>query len=93
MPRARIVPLTDRYGPTVHDPTIEAIIVSKRTAKTVATINRIRRRRGMKPLRVLPIDLILAEDRRPISSTRIRRARIDREGRLLSAEARSKKPQ
>jgi pantetheine-phosphate adenylyltransferase len=89
--RAEIVPLPDKYGPTVNDPTIEAIVVSRRTVKTVGRINAIRRRKGMKPLYVIPIDLILAEDRRPISTTRIRRDRIDREGRVLYVRAVSKK--
>lgn len=91
MDRAEIVPLTDKYGPTVRDPTIEAIVVSRRTIKTVGRINAIRRRKRMRPLHVIPIDLILAEDRRPISTTRIRRDRIDREGRILYVLAVSKK--
>jgi len=81
--RARIVPLHDRYGPTVRTSNIEALVVSRRTIKTAYEINAKRSRNGLKPLAIDPIDLILAEDRRPISSTRIRRGKIDRQGRLI----------
>lgn len=81
--RATIVPLTDRFGPTIRLPRIHALVVSRRTLKTAYEINAKRRARGLKPLIIDPIDLIMAEDRRPISSTRIRRGRIDREGRLI----------
>lgn len=80
--RAEIVPLYDRFGPTAHDSHIDALVVSRRTMKTAHEINAIRKKKGLKPIAVDPIDLILADDRRPISSTRIRRGRIDREGRL-----------
>ncbi len=83
LPRARIVPLNDRYGPTVRLSQIQALVVSRRTLKTAYEINARRRAKGLKPLVIDPIDLIMAEDRRPISSTRIRRGRIDREGRLI----------
>ena len=81
--RARIVPLHDRYGPTVKLSNIDALVVSKRTIKTAYEINATRRVNGLKPLVIVPIDLLLAEDRRPISSTRIRRGKIDRHGRLV----------
>lgn len=81
--RATIVPLKDRYGPTVLSPKIQALVVSRRTLKTARDINARRRARGLRPLVIDPIELILADDRRPISSTRIRRGRIDREGRLV----------
>jgi pantetheine-phosphate adenylyltransferase len=81
--RARIVPLKDRYGPTVRESRIQALVVSRRTLKTAYEINSKRRANGLKPLFLDPIDLIMAEDNRPISSTRIRRGRIDREGRLV----------
>jgi pantetheine-phosphate adenylyltransferase len=83
--RARIVPLQDRYGPTVLTSGINALIVSRRTIKTAYEINSQRRAKGLKPLEIVPIDLLLADDRRPISSTRIRRGRIDRRGRLVQA--------
>ncbi|HYB67545.1 MAG TPA: pantetheine-phosphate adenylyltransferase [Candidatus Acidoferrales bacterium] len=81
--RARIVPLNDRWGPTVRVSGIDALVVSRRTVKTAYEINAKRKANGMKPLAISLIDLILAEDKRPISSTRIRRGKIDREGRLV----------
>jgi pantetheine-phosphate adenylyltransferase len=81
--RAEIVPLDDRFGPAVVSSKVKALVVSRRTVKTGYVINRIRKGRGLKPLVLVPIDLILAEDNRPISSTRIRRGRIDREGRVI----------
>jgi cytidyltransferase-like protein len=82
--RAKVVQLTDKYGPTITTSDIHALIVSRRTIRTAYEINARRRAKGLKPLAIVPIDLILADDRRPISSTRIRRGRIDREGRLLA---------
>jgi len=81
--RASIVPLDDRFGPTIRAQKIQALVVSRRTLKTAYEINAKRKAKGLRPLAIQPIDLILAEDRRPISSTRIRRGRIDREGRLI----------
>lgn len=81
--RAEIVPLHDRYGPTIENPHIQALVVSRRTIKTAYEINSMRKTNGLKSLAIVPIELILAEDGRPISSTRIRRGRIDREGRLV----------
>ncbi len=81
--RVRIVPLRDRYGPTVKVSGIDALVVSRRTIKTAHEINKKRKANGLKPLTIDPIDLLLADDKRPISSTRIRRGKIDREGRLV----------
>ena len=81
--RARIVKLDDRFGPTIASPRIQALVVSKRTVRTGYEINRRRRLKGLKPLAIVTIDLIQAQDKKPISSTRIRRGRIDREGRVV----------
>jgi pantetheine-phosphate adenylyltransferase len=81
--RTRIVPLDDRFGPTATTGSIQALVVSRRTIKTAYAINAKRKANGLKPLIIDPINLINAEDKRPISSTRIRRGKIDREGRLL----------
>lgn len=81
--RVRIVPLRDRYGPTIRVSGIDALVVSRRTIKTAYEINAKRKANDLKPLTIDPIDLLLADDKRPISSTRIRRGKIDREGRLV----------
>ena len=85
--RIQIIPLNDSYGPTLSDGGIEALVVSLETAKRAEEINKLREDRGLKPLKVIVINMILAEDTVPISTTRIRRGEIDREGRLLNAEA------
>jgi cytidyltransferase-like protein len=82
--RAQIVPLFDRFGPAIRDRRIRALVVSRRTMKTAREINEKRAAKGLKPIIIDPIDLILAEDEHPISSTRIRRGRIDREGKLVN---------
>lgn len=82
--RARIVELADRYGPTLKKSRIQALVVSERTISTAYEINKKRRLNGLEPLAIVPIDLILAQDGRAISSTRIRRGRIDREGKVVA---------
>lgn len=86
--RATIVPLHDRYGLTLDVSDIDALIVSRRTLKTAYEINAKRKAKGLKPLQIVPIELLLADDRRPISSTRIRRGKIDRHGRLVRRASR-----
>lgn len=80
--RAKIVPLEDPYGPAINNSTVRALVVSRATKKMAERINQIRRRRGLKPLSVVSIRMVLAEDFEPISSTRIRAGEIDREGYL-----------
>ena len=81
--RSTIVKLEDVYGPTINEKEIDALVVSQRTKPTAELINRLRCRRGLKPLHIVPITLVPAQDYRPISTTRIRRGRINREGHIL----------
>jgi len=81
--RAKIIPLSDPYGPTVTNSEIEAIVVSRETEPRAQEINILREKRGLKPLEIIVIDMVPAEDQIPISTTRIRHGEIDREGRLL----------
>jgi pantetheine-phosphate adenylyltransferase len=80
--RAKIIPLDDPYGPTINDSIVRALVVSRMTKKMANKINTIRRRRGLKPLSVVSIGMVVAEDFEPISSTRIRAGEINREGYL-----------
>ncbi|MEM0466691.1 MAG: pantetheine-phosphate adenylyltransferase [Candidatus Thermoplasmatota archaeon] len=74
--------LTDKYGPSITDD-FDAIVVSPETKPTAVEINRIRQSRQKKPLQIIEIPFVLAEDAKPISSTRIRNKEIDIHGRLI----------
>ncbi|MFQ6080929.1 MAG: phosphopantetheine adenylyltransferase [Candidatus Bathyarchaeia archaeon] len=83
--RAEVIPLRDPYGVTLSSGCLDAIVVSRETEPRAYEINEKRRARGLPPLGVIVIEMIPAEDRVPISTTRIRRREIDREGRLLKS--------
>ena len=63
----------------------EAIVVSEETAPKAEELNRLRAQRGLRPLELVVIPMVLAEDGKPISTTRIRAGEIDRAGRLLES--------
>jgi len=81
--RAKILPLNDAYGVTLSKGCLEALVVSKETEPTALKINEERKRRDLPPLHIIVIDMVPSENHAPISTTRIRRGEIDREGRLL----------
>jgi pantetheine-phosphate adenylyltransferase len=81
--RAEIVPISDPYGPTIESDEIEGIVVSEETEVTAEVINKMRVERGKKPLLIFVITMVLAEDGKPISSTRVRKQEVDRYGRLI----------
>ena len=81
--RAKIVPLNDPFGPTIDSDEIEGIIVSEETEITAEVINKMRVERGKKPLLIFVITMVLADDGKPISSTRVRKQEVDRYGRLI----------
>ncbi|HKG31098.1 MAG TPA: pantetheine-phosphate adenylyltransferase [Nitrososphaeraceae archaeon] len=75
--------LDDLYGPTVIYGHVEAIVSSTETAVNGHLINEIRSKNGLKPLNIISVNMIQAEDGNPISSTRIRNGEIDSTGKLL----------
>jgi cytidyltransferase-like protein len=81
--RAKIVPLNDPFGPTIDSDEIEGIIVSEETEVTAEVINKMRVEHGKKPLLIFVITMVLADDGKPISSTRVRKQEVDRYGRLI----------
>jgi pantetheine-phosphate adenylyltransferase len=81
--RAKIVPLDTPYGITLSTTIADALVVSRETEPRAVEINKKRVESGIKPLALVVIDMIPAEDCVPISSTRIRHGEIDREGHLL----------
>ncbi len=83
--RVEILPLNDPYGITLSSGCVEAIVVSRETESRAQEINEKRRAKGLPPLSVVVIEMVPAENHVSISTTRIRRREIDREGRLLKS--------
>ena len=85
--RTNIVPIDDKYGPTINDRTyankLEGIIVSEETESGAEEINQIRVTEGKKPLLIIVVKMVMADDDIPISSTRIRKQEVDRFGKLI----------
>ena len=79
---ATIGPLEDPYGPAVSEP-FDAIVVSEDREGVAKALNEERGRRGLPPLAIHAVPMVLAEDDAPIASRRIRAKEIDRRGRLL----------
>lgn len=82
--RAEIFPLQDPYGVTISRRCLEAIVVSRETESRAHEINLMREAKGFRPLSIIVVETVLAENGISISTTRIRRKEIDRSGRLLS---------
>ena len=75
-----IRPLDDSFGPSTTGD-FDAIVVTNETFPTAVRINEIRKENGLGELRIIRVDFVLAFDSAPISTTRIMRGEIDREGR------------
>lgn len=76
-----VVRLDDPCGPSLEED-FDYIVVSPETYPGAIKINNIREKRGKKPLEIVFVEYVMAEDGIPISSTRIAKGEIDRHGRL-----------
>ncbi len=80
--RYKIVRLDDDFGPAAITGDIEALVVSQETSRQGAALNRLRRDSGMPKVSIIIVPMVLADDGRRISSSRIRSSEIDPEGNL-----------
>jgi pantetheine-phosphate adenylyltransferase len=84
--RYTIVKLDDFFGPGIASRDVEALVASPETGKRVELANALREKRGFPPLQLVIIHWVLAEDGRPISSTRIKKGEIDEDGRVIGRQ-------
>jgi len=78
--KARIIKINDFTGGVEKLKKAEAIVVSKNTYANALKINNLREKNGLKKLRIIVVPDVLAQDRKIISSERIRAGEIDRDG-------------
>jgi pantetheine-phosphate adenylyltransferase len=78
--KAKIVKIKDIFGPTLKED-FDFLVVSSQTFKNGLKINKERKKLGKRPIKIVKVKMVLAEDGKPISSTRIKNGEIDREGR------------
>jgi pantetheine-phosphate adenylyltransferase len=81
--RWTITPISDAFGGSVG-PGVAGLVVSADTIEGGRRVNAERARRGRRPVPVLVVPLVLADDLRPVSSRRVRAGEIDRNGRRIS---------
>ncbi len=77
-----IVKITNPYGRTL-EVDFEYLVVSPETFEMALQINRKREELGKRKITIVKVDWVLAEDGKPISSTRIKRGEIDRYGSVI----------
>ena len=80
--RFTIHPINDAFGVTLERD-IDILVVSPETGTVGLRINELRSERGRKPMIISMVDHVLADDGRPISSTRIANREIEPDGTLV----------
>ncbi|MDY0388405.1 MAG: phosphopantetheine adenylyltransferase [Methanolobus sp.] len=77
----RVIELNDPYGKTLTE-NYDYIVVSPETHPVALEINKLRSNKEMKNIQIVMIEYMLADDEKPISSTRIAQGEIDIHGRI-----------
>ena len=80
-----IEPIDDVFGPADELPDLDVLVVSAERARVGKELNEVRGRKGLRPLEVRAVPMVLAEDGLPIASRRIRAGTIDAHGKRLTA--------
>jgi pantetheine-phosphate adenylyltransferase len=82
--RYEIKQLNEDFGPALYTDKVQTLIVSKETEHKGSLLNRLRAEKGLQPVDVVTVEMVLAKDGKRISSTRIRAGEIDRDGNPLT---------
>ena len=75
--------LEDPYGVASEDPEFDALVVSPETEEGGDKINEIRENKGYDPLEIVVVPHVIADDGKPISSTRVVEGKITPDGKVL----------
>lgn len=78
--KAKLIAFSDFKGPLDTKKNASAIVVSRQTLPNALRINRLRVENNLPPLKTVVVGDVLAQDGKMVSSERIRKGEIDREG-------------
>ncbi|MBI2010309.1 MAG: pantetheine-phosphate adenylyltransferase [Candidatus Chisholmbacteria bacterium] len=78
--RAKFFRLEDIFGPAIEPRVEGALLVSAQTIGGGKAVNDKRQELGLAPLQLIKVPFFMAEDGKPLSSERIRRGEVDRNG-------------
>ena len=78
--------LDNDFGPAVLEKEVQALVVSDETSNQGNVLNQLRDEKGLPPVEVVVVPMVLAKDGNRISTTRMRNKEIDDEGNLLSID-------
>ncbi len=79
-----IEPIDDAFGPADEQPDLDVLVVSAERAHVGKALNEARVQKGLRPLDIHPVPMVLAQDGLPVQSRRIRAGTIDAHGRRLT---------
>ena len=74
--------LENDFGPAVVEGSVKALVVSEETSAKGLHLNELRAERNLPPVEIVVVPMVLAEDGKAISSTRIKNTEIDSNGNL-----------
>jgi len=74
--------LDDEFGPAVLEEGVQALVASEETSDRGRVLNDMRRERGLPPVEVVVVPMVMARDGKRISSTRLKNSEIDFDGNL-----------
>ena len=74
--------LENDFGPAVIEGSVKALVVSEETGNKGLVLNELRAERNLPPVKIVLVPMVLAEDGKAISTTRIKNSEIDSNGNL-----------
>ena len=74
--------LENDFGPAVIEGSVKALVVSEETSSKGLHLNELRTKRNLPPVEIVVVPMVLAEDGKSISTTRIKNSEIDGSGNL-----------
>ena len=74
--------LENDFGPAVIEGSVKALVVSEETSNKGLLLNDLRAEKNLPPVKIIVVPMVLAEDGKVISTTRIKNSEIDGSGNL-----------